>query len=256
MFIENNKICSLNIQDLMTEKIIALKLNKFISQEISEILSEKILGKGFKKYINAPDIGRIGMAFYEAENEPGKMQLYFDSAKDNIDDLRERCSPYISPIDILRCTLDEVWPAGANLENLYGKKMFVGLSRVIKPGVTFLAHHDIFAKDAPDNFRTWSLQTQIAANIYLALPEDGGELYIWNKAISPEAFDEMRRESYGIAPALLGNPDVVIRPSPGDLILFNSHRMHAVSPGSNGIRLSLSCFIGYRGMAEPLSFWS
>lgn len=66
----------------------------------------------------------------------------------------------------------------------------------------------------------------------------------------------MRGDSYGIDPALLGEPTLEICPSPGDLIIFNSKRMHAVSPGSDDLRLSLSCFVGYRGPATPLSFWS
>ena len=53
------------------------------------------------------------MAFYEAENQPERMASYFEGVFDNIDELRRRCAPYLSPIDVLRCTLDEVWPAEA-----------------------------------------------------------------------------------------------------------------------------------------------
>ena len=60
----------------------------------------------------------------------------------------------------------------------------------------------------------------------------------------------------GIEPDRLGPPCLIIRPEPGDLILFNSRRMHAVTPGNDQPRLSLSCFVGYRGVAEPLTYWS
>jgi hypothetical protein len=219
-------------------------------------IGEKILGHGFERYLNAPSIGRIGMAFYEAENQLPRIADYFESAFDNIEVLRRRCEPYLSPIDRLRCVLDEAWPAGANLETLYGRKMYVGLSRVMRPGVRFLAHHDIFAKDAPDSFRAVSLQAQLAANIYLNMPSDGGALQLWQNKLSSDTFDAMRGDSYGIEPALLGPPDVEVRPEPGDLLLFNSRCMHAVTPGSDDVRLSLSCFVGYRGPASPLSFWS
>lgn len=122
--------------------------------------------------------------------------------------------------------------------------------------MTFLAHHDIFAKDAPDSFQARSLQAQMAANVYLSMPREGGALQIWDQELSPEAFDELRGGSYGIDPALLGEPSLAIRPNAGDLILFNSRRMHAVTPGTEDTRLSLSCFVGYRGPATPLSFWS
>jgi predicted 2-oxoglutarate/Fe(II)-dependent dioxygenase YbiX len=122
--------------------------------------------------------------------------------------------------------------------------------------VHFLAHHDILAKDAPGNYQAISLQGQLAANVYLKMPEQGGELQIWQTELSPEEFDQMRGDSYGIQPDLLGAPEVQIRPGPGDLIIFNSRKMHAVTPGKGDLRLSLSCFVGYRGPAMPLTFWS
>ncbi|EEH8378408.1 2OG-Fe(II) oxygenase [Salmonella enterica subsp. enterica serovar Montevideo] len=244
------------IERLVRGEALAIWVRNFVDEGVAAKLSEQIMGQGFQKYLNAPSIGRIGMAFYEAENQPPLMANYFESVFDNIDELRKRCTPYVSPIDLLRCVLDEVWPAGAQLETLYGRKMYVGLSRVVKPGVTFLAHHDIFAKDAPDNFQAHSLQAQMAANIYLSMPSEGGALQIWDRQLSAEAFDEMRGDSYGIDPALLGEATLEVRPNAGDLVLFNSRRMHAVTAGSDNIRLSLSCFVGYRGPAMPLSFWS
>ncbi|MBI3523205.1 MAG: 2OG-Fe(II) oxygenase [Betaproteobacteria bacterium] len=196
------------------------------------------------------------MAFYEAENRPEFLNQYFDASLENIEELRSRCAPYASPIDTLRCYLEEVWPAGAQLETLYGKKMFVGLSRVVEPDVYFLAHHDYFKKDAPDVFHTHSLAAQFACNVYLAMPPEGGDLHIWSKEIDPHEFDLLRGESYGIDPVLLGPPDLILKPSPGDIIIFNSRKMHAVTPGRAIPRVSLSCFIGYRGMHTPLAYWS
>ncbi|MDX7992364.1 2OG-Fe(II) oxygenase [Xenorhabdus littoralis] len=244
------------IQKLAGQEILAIRVKNFVPNILAVQLGEKILGSGFDKYLNAPSIGRIGMAFYEAENEPSRVANYFESVFKNIDELRQRCSPYFSPIDQLRCILDEVWPSGALLETLYGKKMYVGLSRVVTPGITFLAHHDIFAKDAPDSFRAKSIQAQFAANVYLSMPSKGGALQVWKNKLSPEEFDSMRGDNYGIEPSLLGEPTIEIQPNVGDLLIFNSQCMHAVTAGTDDLRLSLSCFIGYRGLAEPLSFWS
>jgi len=256
MLIEIERLELDALKKLMHEEVLAIYVPQFVTSDLASNLYKQIIGYGFDKYLNAPSIGRIGMAFYEAENQPQLMENYFENASNNINELRKRCMPYGSPIDLLRCALDEVWPAGAKLETLYGRKMYVGLSRVVKPEVLFLAHHDIFAKDAPDNFQAHSLQTQIVANIYLSMPREGGALQIWDQQISPEEFDRMRGNSYGIEPAILGKATLEVCPKAGDLILFNSRRMHAVTPGTEGIRLSLSCFIGYRGIATPLTFWS
>ena len=138
-------------------EVLAVRIKQYVPVDLSRKLADKIMTPGYDHYINAPSIGRIGMAFYEAENQPELLDDYFEQARSHIDDLRKRCLPYVSPIDKLRCELDEAWPAGAHLESLYGKKMFVGLSRVVEPDVYFLAHHDIFAKDAPHSFHANSL---------------------------------------------------------------------------------------------------
>lgn len=256
MLIEKEDIETRELERLVRQEVLALQIHHFIEPNIAEKLSEKILGGGYENYLNAPTIGRIGMAFYEAENQPARLKSYFDTATNHIEELRRRCFPYLSPVDLLRCKLDEVWPAGAHIETLHGNKMFVGLSRVMKPNVPILAHHDILSKDAPDSFHAHSLRSQLAANVYLLMPAEGGAIQIWNQEFSPDKFDEIRGDSYGIEPALLGDPDVVVHPKPGDLILFNSRLMHAVTPGTENIRLSLSCFMGYRGPAMPLTFWS
>jgi predicted 2-oxoglutarate/Fe(II)-dependent dioxygenase YbiX len=66
----------------------------------------------------------------------------------------------------------------------------------------------------------------------------------------------MRGNDYGVQVERLGEPDLVVRPDPGDLLMFNSRKMHAVSPGTGHNRLAVSCFVGYRGDNLPLTFWS
>jgi len=241
---------------LAGSEVDAIQVKGFVLPELADRLARNILAQGYANYKNAPSIGRIGMAFYEAEGRPDLLATYFAQAGKHIEDLRERCAPLQSPIDVLRCRLDELWPAGAMLESLYGRKMYVGLSRVLEPGVTFLAHHDIFAKDAPDSFRAHGLQAQFACNIYLSVPTEGGELFLWTREIPTDEFDAMRGSSYGIDPHVLGQPQIIIQPNAGDLVIFNSRLMHAVTPGKEKPRLSLSCFVGYRGAAAPLTFWS
>jgi hypothetical protein len=234
----------------------AIVVKSFVDATLAGKIAQRLLRGGYEHYLNAPSIGRIGMAFYEADGHAELIRKYFELAPDNINRLRLTCLPYASPIDILRCNLDEIWPAGANIERLYGRTMFVGLSRVVEPNVCFMAHHDVFEKDAPDSFHAASLIGQFACNVYLDMPETGGDLQIWETEMAPKAFDDMRGDSYGIDPDMLGEPDLIIKPEIGDLVLFNAKKMHSVAPSVEVSRISLSCFIGYRGEHAPLSFWS
>lgn len=127
MFITTDRLDDAVLAKAVCEEVLAVQVKQFIPRETAMEIGQRILGQGFDSYVNAPDIGRIGMTLYEAENIPARLDAYFDAALDSEE---------------------------------------------------------------------------------------------------------------------------------GDLVLFNSRRMHAVTPGSDKPRLSLSCFVGYRGVASPLTFWS
>lgn len=245
------------IRALSREEILVVHVKRFVSEELCEKLSQKAEDEiGYQSYLNVPSVRRIGMAFYETEEKSDLLEQYFETAHQNILSFRNACAPYCSPIDVLRCTLDEIWPAGANLQSLSGRKMFVGLSRMVRPGTTFLAHHDLFSEDAPSEAAANDLLAQFGANVYIKVPAEGGELLMWEKEIPPAVFDEMRGPDYGLEISRLGTADLAVKPQRGDLLIFNSRKMHAVAPGKELNRLALACFVAYRGMNNPLTFWS
>lgn len=188
MLLDVERIDESAIAKLANKEYMAVRVKRYITEHHALNIGDKILSSGFEHYVNAPSIGRIGMAFYEAENKADRIEKYFSCAHNNIEELRLRCSPYSSPIDTIRCQLDEAWPAGAHLETMLGKKMYVGLSRVVNPDVHFLAHHDIFSKDAPESFKARSLQAQFACNIYLNMPAKGGGFTTVEKRNDPRGF--------------------------------------------------------------------
>jgi hypothetical protein len=244
------------LEALIHGDALVVRVPHFVSAEICKALSVGAQGVGYNDYLNAPTVGRIGMSYYETGGRKEIKDLYFKTAVENIRLLRNACAPYAFPIDTLRCELDEIWPEGAQLQNLGGKKMFVGLSRNMRPGAPLLAHHDIFARLAPDSHEALSLVRQIAGNVYIGMPERGGELLMWRREISDAEFLERRGEMYGLPIESLGDPDIQLAPEAGECILFNARKLHAVAPGYGGDRLTLSCFVGYRGNDKPLTLWS
>jgi 2OG-Fe(II) oxygenase superfamily len=245
------------IHALSREDVLVIRVKQFVSEELCEILSTKAEDEiGYKSYLNVPSVRRIGMAFYETEGKADIIKLYFETAHESILAFRDACAPYCSPIDTLRCTLDEIWPAGANLQTLTGRKMFVGLSRMVRPGTTFLAHHDLFQEDAPGEPEANDLKAQFGANVYIKVPPEGGELLMWQQEISTPVFDRMRNGEYGLDISVLGPADLSVKPDRGDLLIFNSRKMHAVASGKDINRLALACFVAYRGIHKPLTFWS
>lgn len=256
--IETNasKLSQQHLLALAHNEVRVIHVKGFASPEASQTISGGQTDLGFRAYINVDQVRRIGMAFYETENKEDLIEDYFAVVHENQNAFRDACRPFGSPLDTFRCLLDEVWPAGANLQTILGRKMFVGLSRMVEPNTTFLAHHDIFAEDAPGHMEAESLKAQFAANIYFQVPEKGGELLMWHRHMTTKEFDERRKGQYGIAINELPEPDVVIKPGTGDLLIFDSRRIHAVASPQDQARVAVSFFIGYRGDDEPLTYWS
>lgn len=250
---------SLRIEDLKAlagGQIYVLRIPSFVSEQVSAHIAEGLKITGYNDYLNAPQVGRIGMSYFETAQDPKIIDYYFDNALKNLNILRIACQPYACPMDTFRCLVDEVWPEGCLLQTLYGRKMFVGLSRCMKPGIPLKAHHDMFARHAPDAAETVSLINQFAINIYAAVPEKGGEIAIWDDEISDSDFLSRRGSDYAIPLELLPPHDFAVKPETGDLILFNARKLHAVLPGAGVDRITISGFLGYRGDKAPLTVWS
>ncbi len=245
-----------HLQLLAQNKIRIIQVSGFTSKVACDIIAKGAVELGYKPYINVEKVRRIGMAYYETEHQADLIDEYFKVARHIQEDFRQAFEPVGSPLDTLRCLLDEIWPHGANLQTLFGKKMFVGLSRMVEPDTTFLAHHDIFADDAPGMTESESVISQFGANVYIQMPQLGGELLMWHKNMSIAEFDAKRNGEYGLRIDDLPPPDVVLKPQAGDLLIFDAHKLHAVSSPQETSRLALSFFIAYRGDDQPLTFWS
>lgn len=247
-----------NLILLAEGKIMGIHVKNFYPKNILDEATKKVNQNKINYYLNAPDIGRIGMAFYETEMNASLLNNYYKSAKENLLIARQIFSPYLSPIDKLRLDLEEMWTPGANIENIHDQKMFVGLFRKIQPGVSMLPHQDDIRVDSNYNPITLEIKGQIAANIYLQMPAigKGGNLELWDFSLTDNKFNEMRGSNYGISRDKLPPPTQIISPEVGDLVLFNARRLHAVRECDTSERLSVSCFIGYRSRNKPLTYWS
>ncbi|MEM9244047.1 MAG: 2OG-Fe(II) oxygenase [Pseudomonadota bacterium] len=252
-----NHILQEDLLNLLNGNYAAITISGYYNQTLSSKIADRILKRDINYYKNAPDIGRVGIAYFEVENNPNTMLKYYQQALPSIKILRDIFDPYISPLDKLRLDLQETWQAGANLENIHGQQMFVGLCRVMEPGIDVLPHQDILRRDAKDVLSAYSLEKQLAANIYLQVPEKGGELELWLYSATDQEYEQLRSAgSYGVPREKLPKATIQIKPNIGELILFDATQFHAVRPSIGTSRLSISCFIGYRGAHRPLTYWS
>lgn len=258
LILEANALSKTDLLKIFSNEILAIRVPNYYSKELcQESLKKLMQTNSIEHYENAPSIGRKGMAFYETENIKEKVEKYYDTAKININEIRQIFYPNLSPLDKLRLELQEVWNYGANIENIHNRKMFVGLCRILEPNVDFLPHQDIFHLDSVNNEQAKSLKAQIAVNIYLDIDsQPGGEINLWSFGFSDQEYPHMLdNNSYGISFNKLPPPLLSIKPRIGELILFNARNLHAVRSSKN-VRVSIACFVGYRDYNQPLTYWS
>lgn len=252
-----------HIEALADGDMLAIVVERFTSEDCCAMSSDRLVHDhrlgGYATDDGAASIKKIGIPLFEvAGRDPIRRERYYQSALQTIRALRAISQPAAYPMDVLRLALQEQWPEGADFEMIHpGKKMFVGMPRVFEAKSGALPHVDRLAWDVPDIDNAHSMLAQIAANIHLRTADRGGEVELWHMQPNLDEYDDFRLPgSYGLDQARLPRPDVVIHPKRGDLILFNANRIHAVRSCEGGPRVTVSCFIGYRGVTEPLTYWS
>ena len=243
-----------SILGLLDERIGAIHVPGFYPADLAARFAAAIASHselGNYKVQNA--LRRLGMGYVDVGYDSENARRYHAEALHSIRVIRDLLYPTITPIDHFRLLLEEIWPAGATIEGINGKKCFVGTCRVVDPGSQMLPHSDRFARLLPVD--SLHLKGQLAMNVYLQMPRKGGDVELWLRPPTPEE-DREHVASDGLDRAALEEPRLVIRPGVGDLLLFNSELIHSVSPGVDGQRVTTSCFVGYRADDSPLTYWS
>ncbi|MEM7375087.1 MAG: 2OG-Fe(II) oxygenase [Bacteroidota bacterium] len=249
-----------DLQALLTGELLALRIPLFYAPEHCLQLLASFQGLPlFGPYRMAKDmqIHRIGMSLFETENQPEYLHRYYKDARDSMKKLSLICYPLTNPLTQLHEQLHELWPHGAQVENLHGFPMQQGIVRLFEAGKDsgLPPHYDLLQNDVPDSPRAAQQLTQLAANIYLQVPDEGGELDLWDFQPTQQEFEELCTGHHDFMDrSLLPPKAATLRPQTGELILMQSSKVHSVRP-SYGTRLSMACFVGYYGQHEPLTYW-
>ncbi|MBI3818887.1 MAG: 2OG-Fe(II) oxygenase [Planctomycetes bacterium] len=245
------------IAHVLGGETLVARVGNYYTSEVATSFAERILGhRELDRYAKAPDIGKIGSAFYDTVGDPIAESRYWDEAHHWIAEIRSAFAPQLSPIDRIRLDLDETWPGGASLlRDRAGRAAFVGLARVFY-GKGADPHVDRLEWDAPAGRFDPNVKAQLAINVYLQVPPVGGELAIWGSKPDEETYEAIRIPgSYGVRREALSVPDVIVQPNIGDVLIFDANNIHSVADSIGGPRVTAALFVVRFEASERLFYY-
>ncbi|MEV6384392.1 2OG-Fe(II) oxygenase [Streptomyces sp. NPDC051773] len=259
MLVRQAELSSEALKILTSGQALALHIPTYHSPEHCEQIADSVIQRLHNGYQRIYESNV--RAFTETRGNELEQRRYLDDPASVMATVRASCLPLASPVDRLRCELDELWPGGARLLRLDSQALVFGMVRVWRKGSQALPHLDVLQHSVPNLRHHETFDEQIGVNIYLRMPQDlegkEGTLEMWNLGLPDEkSIGSAKWGTYGYRRELLPDPDVSIRPEAGDLIMLRTTRLHAVHPTRTGERISLSGFMGHSSPQAPLRLWS
>lgn len=240
---------------LLKGEVYAVRVRDLLVGETFAGLRDRLVGRADHGPLGTdPQFRRLGRAFSETTTEDAR-DSYFNSAAELLENLREISNPYSYPADTLRLLLDEVWPSGATVLTFQSRKFFAGVVRYQQPGVDLEPHTDNVTRNLPPG-ETLGITRQLSVNVYLDVPDVGGELEFWDQYPSEDDYQQLSGDrTWGVDRAAVGAPALTIKPEAGEAIFIDPRRVHAVRPSADRPRVTVGLFVGARANG-PLAVWS
>lgn len=231
----------------------------FIEHDMLAQAQAELLRLNLDRYDPAlvqPEIQRLIPAAFDWYREDGKLDPgYFDEAKRS-QMLIGQAAPIISAIQrYIPIVLSEAWGAPVEPATCHGRPLANGMLRAINQGAGL--HFDDIAFELPDGLDRMPL-VQLSVLIALTTPE-GGEVEVFEHPHNPRDERHRNHTSYGyLDSAVEGDRSVKAKPSPGDLYIFRTDRLHKVHPNLGcGDRTTISSFLGITAPpSSGLIIWS
>jgi hypothetical protein len=159
----------------------------------------------------------------------------------------------VDPFALCRDALGAHWPGHVKVGRHRGRELGAGVAR--EPNQGFVVHFDDALREFSDDLLDVNLVAQFAFNLYLSVPEAGGETVVWRHRWEPS--DEAFRLpcSYGYSDEVVGDAESFeLKPAVGQALLFNPRFFHAVRPSEDSRRIALGFSMGLSDTGELLTW--
>lgn len=189
-----------------------------------------------------PPVMRFGVGVSDHRDGGAVTDSYWESvARSNIAwaDLGLTFDPYA----LCRDMVGKAWPGGVSVATRRGREMGPGVAR--EPNQGFRVHFDDASREFDRDFLDHTLIGQFAFNLYLSVPEVGGETVVWRHRWTPGDESFRLPHSYGYDEAVVKDAESIeIKPQARDAVLLDPRYFHAVRPSRDARRIALGFAVG------------
>lgn len=238
-------------------EIAALRVYNLVSLAACQQLSSRLLvSPSIVEHSDVEGLRVIGLSHFQVARNAELTQRYLNEARTSAGVLRALASPYASPFDSAVAFLTENWSPGCQYMVLPTEGHLAPFTvRIYNAGVGIEPHQDILSAESPSDPAAKSLTKQFGANIYIGVGTSGGLLELFETDFSATDYKDLSEGPRVVSRDRLSTP-LAISPLMGDLIIFPSHRIHAVTPhDGNDVRITVSFFIGVKDEQTQLKLW-
>jgi hypothetical protein len=231
-----------NIESVAAGTVGALRLPNFLSAAECAVHTAALQPARLTPYnpTRYDPVTRLGPAINEYNTDGLLPEAYWSQAesatrywqRNRREDLRANCL----------ARFRDAWGGHAGPARTSGRELFWGMVREVNSGMR--PHWDEVVREFPHDFMDARPVVQMAFNVYLSMPDTGGETLIWPRRWQPA--DEDHRKGFAYGSAMVFNEDpLVVGSRTGDALLFDPRNYHAVNEGDeSGRRISLAFFVG------------
>ena len=249
---ENHKINGLSRSSLVAlieNRIPAIRIEAFADAREASALATELL-EHVCRTSSIRQVTRLGISQYEQGVRVSK-DNYFNLARRLDPEFAQIYARCFSPVRRLINQLEKKgFDAGVMSEPGMGE-YFAGNGKLRN------GYSPVHVDFAPQDSANWAIaeaDAQLAWNLYLRVPAEGGELLLWDKHWQPEDDRHQVDGNYFYDDAVVRDARMVrVSVSPGEVIIINSRNFHAVSEARD--RLAFGSFISvFTG--DRLRLWS
>lgn len=226
-----------SLRALIDNRIPAVRIDGFSTNEEGRRLLEALLEHACRT-ASIAEVTRLGISQYEEGLRVSK-GAYFERAHALKDQFSLVFSRSFAPVQRFIARLCE---AGFDADIMYepGFGHYFAGNGKLRNG--FSPIHVDFAGQDSEGWSIADASAQLAWNLYLRVPCEGGELLLWDKQWHPEDDIHQVDDSYFYNDQVVYGADMLrVAVNPGEVIIINSRNYHAVAQSRD--RVAFGSFI-------------